>query len=144
MPYLIIAFMLKNGWDLTMSSIKEKIITWPCLAIVSALIAFFSLYAAQFLNRLDDVLHKDRVRKKKNSLHSWFVVYIAHGFFTIGIILTFIFVCLQSYQWAIKLGVSAFCAGYAALIVSSVQMLVRKLRLKEKNNQGKAENAIDY
>lgn len=99
------------------------------------LIALFSLYVAQFLNRLDNIFHKiskEKTKEKRKILDAWFVVCIAHWTFTAGIILTSISVCLGWYKLATNLGVSVFCAGYTALIVGSAQMFVSKYRTLQK------------
>ncbi|HHT9123701.1 MAG TPA: hypothetical protein ACFYEF_12595 [Candidatus Wunengus sp. YC63] len=115
--------VLKYQYSLTQASIT-----------LFTLNAFFSLYVTGHLNRMFDIIHKIPcydIEKKNRVLYSWFVVYIAHFCFTLGIIFTVIFAIYDDKR-LIKFGASFFLAGYTSLIISSVQMFFGAWRRLDK------------
>ncbi len=95
--------------------------------------AFFSLNVTTHLNRMTDIFYEvhgrdgcEETRKdvKKKILVGYFVAYLAHFAFTLGIISTAVLGVFWQSPEAIKCGIAFFSAGYTALIVSSVQMFV--------------------
>lgn len=119
------------------STITEKIqdIDLGMVLIVYTLMAYFSLYVAQFLNRLNDfyynrkpkgTLSEEDYEHLKKILDDWAMLFLAHVFFTTGIIVSpGIVLPFLGYCTAVKFGFATFCAGYAALAVMSAKMAIK-------------------